>query len=224
MENRSRRALSVFVLAAAVIAVQAAPVPAAGDRRVFEAGWQSQGLQPVAKSRLDLLYVRPGLEAGTAPIEFAPVQVSMRPGWQSANRALERARMRPSEEQGLKDAVGEIVEDELRKAFAGARAPGGRRPLLQAQVLDLYLNAPEMQAAVPSKTYTQSYGDMVLVAELRDGEGGPLLLGSWDHRPAREWATARLTTRVENAIEVRAAAHGWATRLRGEFDRLDAGG
>jgi hypothetical protein len=224
MENRSLRVLAGLVLATGLVAAHASPAPTAGDRRSFSAAWQSQGLQPVAKSKLDLLYVRPGLAAGAAPIEFAPVQVSMRPGWQEANRSLERARLCPSEEQGLKDAVGRIVEDELHKAFSDALAPGGTQPVLHAQVLDLYLNAPEMQAAVHSKTYTKSFGDMVLVAELRDGAGGPLLLGSWDHRPAREWATARLTTRVENAIEIRAAAHGWATRLRQEFDRLHAGG
>ena len=48
------------------------------------------------------------------------------------------------------------------------------------------------EAPVASKTYTKSYGDMVLVAELRDGAGGPLLLGSWDHRPAREKILRRL--------------------------------
>src|ERR1043165_7049041 len=72
MKTRSLRDLSVFILAAVLTAAQAAPVPTAGDRRAFEAGWQSQGLQPVAKSRLDLLYVRPGLAAGTTPMEFAP--------------------------------------------------------------------------------------------------------------------------------------------------------
>jgi hypothetical protein len=224
MRLRARPTIVCFFLAAAAVAASASPGPGAGDRRSLAAQWQAQGLQPVAKSGLDELYVRPGLSSSGARLQLAPVQVSMRPGWQSANRALERARLRPSEEQGLKDAVARIVEDELHKAFADVPAPGGARPLLQARVLDLYLNAPEMQAAVASKTYTKSYGDMVLVAELRDGEGGPLLLGSWDHRPAREWPTARLTTRVENAIEGRAAAHGWASRLRREFDRLNAGG
>jgi len=217
--------LLCLALGGAALLAAAADVPARGDRASFAAHWQAQGLQPVAKTSLDLLYLRPGLAkaASAAPVRVAPVQVQMRENWQSANRALERARLRPVEVQTMKDEVGRIVGEELQQAFGDAHGALAGRPVLEARVLDLYLNAPEMQAAVHSKTYTQSYGDMVLVAELRDGDGGPLLLGSWDHRPAREWVTPRLTTRVDNAIELRAAAHAWAKRLRGEYDRLAAG-
>jgi hypothetical protein len=225
MKHTPARSAVCLGLALATVAL-AAPAPPRGDRAFFAQAWQAQGLQP-ARSNLDLLYLRPATTnaAIAAPVQVAPVvQVEMRDNWQSANRALERARLRPAEVQGLKDMVGNIVGDELRQAFEGAQSRGAGQPLLQAKVLDLYLNAPEMQAPVASKTYTKSYGDMVLVAELRDGAGGPLLLGSWDHRPAREFATARYTTRVDNAIELRAAAHSWARRLRGEYDRLAAGG
>jgi hypothetical protein len=223
MERALLRTSTCLAFAFAAVLAAAGETPARGNRAAFAAAWQAQGLQP-AKSNLDLLYLRPGLaRGGGAPVQVSVVQVQMRENWQSANRALERARLRPVEVQGLQDEVGRIVGEELQQAFAGAHAAAGR-PVLEARVLDLYLNAPEMQVAVHSKTYTNSYGDMVLVAELRDGAGGPLLLGSWDHRPAREFPTARLTTRVENAIEVRAAAHAWAKRLRGEYDRLAAGG
>ena len=197
--------------------------PARGER--FAADWQAQGLQPVATRSLDLLYLRPGPAATFGAMRIEPVSVELREGWQRANRALERARLRPGEEQVLKDQVAAIVADELREAFgAGASTPGGDAPVLQVRVLDLYLNAPEMQAAVASKTYTSAFGDMVLVAELRASPGGPLLLASWDHRPAREHVTPRLTTRVENAVEIRAAARGWARMLRRELDRLGSRG
>jgi hypothetical protein len=225
MKHATLRSSIALALALATIVVAAA-TPPRGDRASFAQAWQAQGLQP-AKSNLDLLYLRPAAAGGgsAAAVQVAPVvQVEMRDNWQSANRALERARLRPTEVQGLKDMVGSIVGDELRQAFAGARGRGAGQPVLEAKVLDLYLNAPEMQAPVASKTYTTSYGDMVLVAELRDGAGGPLLLGSWDHRPAREFPTARYTTRVDNAVELRAAARSWAKRLRGEYDRLAAGG
>jgi hypothetical protein len=220
------RALSCTVLAAVAVAASASPAPVNGNRKDYAAHWEAAGLREVSKSRLDELYLRPGTGpvAGAAPLQLAPVQVSMSETWQRADRALERARMRPDEEQQIKEEVAKIVADELQQAFHDAPSVGGARPVLHAQVVNLYLNAPDMQTALHSKTYTKSFGDMALVAEVRDGEDGPLLLGSWDHRPAREWPTARLTTRVENAMEVRAAAHGWAVRLRREFDRLNAGG
>jgi hypothetical protein len=217
MEKRSAvRLLLCLALAAGAAGASDAPPPA--DREHFAADWSAQGLQPVATRSFDLLYARPGAAAALQAVQLAPVQVEMREDWQRANRSLERARLRPAETQRLKDEVARIVADELGDAFGNAAGAG--TPVLEARVVDLYLNAPEMQAAVASKTYTQAFGDMVFVAELRDGPGGRLLLASWDHRPAREFATPRQTTRVENAIEVRAAAHGWAKLLRREFDRL----
>jgi hypothetical protein len=193
------------------------------SRAALSAQWQSAGLQPAAARNLDLVYVRPGWQAGAQAVQVAPVSVDMRPDWQRASRELEHARIHPEEVQQLKDEIAAVVEKEVRREFADARAAAGT-PVLQARVVDLYLNAPELKTAVATKTYTRSFGDMVLVAELRDGNGGPLLLGSWDHKPAREFSSLRLTTRVENAIEVRIAARAWARELRREFDRLGTGG
>ena len=124
----------------------------------------------------------------------------------------------------MKDEVAAIVEDELRSELAQVRGIGGAgAPVLEARVLDLYLNAPDLQTATATRVYTRSFGDMVLVAELRDQRGGRLLLGSWDHRPAREHPMLRQATRVDTAIEVRAAAHAWARKLRLELERLHAG-
>jgi hypothetical protein len=218
------RILFCLALAAGAAAAADAP-PARGGRAGFAADWQAQGLQPLDARGLDLLYLRPGAAGAAAVARVAPVEVELREGWQRANRGLERARLRPEEVQQLKDEVARVVGDEVREAFGPApMASGGGTPVLQVRVLDLYLNAPDLQAAVASKTYTNAYGDMVLVAELRDGPGGPLLLACWDHRPAREFVSPRLTTRVENVIEVRAAARAWARQLRREVERLGAGG
>lgn len=223
MESRLRLSL-LLCLAIATGAAPAAdvPRPARGDRAAFAADWQAQGLQAVDVKGLDLLYLRPGAAGSAGPLQVAPVEVELRENWQRANRSLERARLRPAEVQELKDQVAAIVADELRQAFGAppAGAIGASTPVLQVRVLDLYLNAPEMQAAVASKTYTNSFGDMVLVAELRAGPGGPLMLATWNHQPAREFVAPRLTTRVENSIEVRAAAHAWARLLRREFEKL----
>jgi len=222
MEMRFRLPLllSLAIATGAVAAADAPPVR--GDRAAFAADWRAQGLQAVDARGLDLLYLRPGVTGLAGPLQLAPVEVQLREGWQRANRALERARLRPEEVQQLKDQVAAIVAEEMQQVLGAppAAAAGAAVPVLQVRVLDLYLNAPEMQAAVASRTYTNSFGDMVLVAELRAGPGGPLLLASWDHRPAREFAAPRLTTRVENAIEVRAAARAWSRQLHRELERL----
>ena len=209
----------VCLAAACVACATAAAAPAPGSRQAFAADWQAQGLQP-AKSSLDLLYLRPGGEAGAGALQVAPVEVRMRPDWQRAERTLEYARLPAEQVQQLKDEVADIVADELRKAFADAPlAAAGASPVLQARVLDLYVNAPDVKSGVRVRSFTTAFGDMVLVAELRDAPDGKLLLASWDHRAARESATPRLTTRVENATEIRAAAHDWARLLRREMER-----
>ena len=214
-----RHALLAFFLALSATAVPAATgeLPPGSDRAAFAAHWAAQGLRPV-ESRLDLFYVAGGGPTrGVRSVEIAPVRVTLREGWQRADRSLERARLRPEEEQALRDEVARIVAEDLEKEFSKF-AWGIYEPVLHAQVLDLYLNAPDMQTAVHGKTYTKSFGDMVLVAELRS-TNGRIVRASWDHRPAREFVTPRLTTRVDNAIEIRAAAHGWARLLANEFMR-----
>jgi hypothetical protein len=223
----TRLSLLVLLLAAAVAAAAApSSPPARTDHAALVAGWKSQGLQQASSREFDLLYVRPGVISSAGPaVEVAPVTVELDPDWQRANLSLYRARMRPAEVQRLKDEVALIVANELKQQLAGLHAGGeAAAPVLEARVLDLYLNAPDMQTAVAARTYSRSFGEMVLVAELRDQRGGALLFGAWDYRPAREFATLRLTTRVENAIEVRAAAHAWARQLRREIDRLGSGG
>ena len=222
--------LRVPMLSLLLVAVTAAsappvsPVPAGVRRAELVADWRGQGLQASPTRNLDLVYVRPGARIrGDSVLQLLPVQVQLRADWQRANRELERMRVRPAEEQRLKDEVAVIVAEELRKQLGELKAGGGT-PVLQARVLDLYLNAPDIQTASNTRNYTRSFGDMVLVAELREAPGGSLLLGSWEHRPAREFSTLRLTTRVENAIEVRSAARAWARQLRRELDRLSAEG
>jgi hypothetical protein len=203
----------------------AAASPSPRETRAQAAArWQSQGLQPLRTRGLDLLYVRPGLRLSTVAVKVAPVAVEMREDWQRASPELAHARVRPREVQRLKDEVALIVADELHRELAGVRAGADAgAPVLEARVQDLYLNAPDLMLAPATRHYVRSFGDMVLVAELREGRGGPLLLGTWDHRPARDFPTLRLATRVENAIEVRAAARAWARQLRRELDRLAGG-
>jgi hypothetical protein len=195
-----------------------------GDRAAFAAEWQAQGLQPVDAAAWTCC------TCGRAPPAGRRARRSRRSRWSCAragsaptvgSNAPACARRKCS---SSRTRVATIVGDEVREAFGGPVGAGGAAPVLQVRVLDLYLNAPEMQAAVASKTYTNAFGDMVLVAELRAGPDGPLLLASWDHRPAREFVSPRLTTRVENVIEVRAAARAWARHLRREVERLGAGG
>jgi hypothetical protein len=217
-----RHALLAFCLALAASAAAAATdePPPHGDREAFAARWEAKGLRPV-DSRLDLFYAAGGGSTrGSRAVTIAPVQVSLHEHWQRANRSLERARLRPEEEQALRDEVAKIVAEELAKEF-GKYQWGIYEPVLHAYVLDLYLNAPDLQTAVHGKTYTTSFGDMVLVAELRS-TNGRIVRASWDHRPAREFAIARPTTRVDNAIEIRAAARGWAKLLAREFLRFPA--
>lgn len=206
--------------------VASAAVPARTDRQSYAGSWQEQGLQPVSGSRLDLLYVRAregGPKHSADFIKLAPVQVQLREDWQRADRALERARLRPAEEAELQDQVAAAVSEEVGKVFAQSPLMLGGDPVLQVRVVDLYLNAPEVQTAVQAKTYTTSFGDMVLVAELRDAQDDRLLAGSWDHRPARELTGLRLTTRVENSTELRAHVRRWAQVLRTDLGRAVAG-
>ena len=218
----ANRRLFVLLLAASsatVVAASSAPPPASRD--AFAAQWSAAGLAPVHNGRSDLVYARPGGAAAAGPaLQLAPVQVQMHRDWRRANMEFERIRLRPEEEQQIKDEVAQIVGDELQHELGATPVAGNASgPVLEVKVLDLFINAPEMRLAVQTHSYTKSYGDMVLVAELRDRPGGQLLAASWERPPVREYGTLRLTTKVENAIEVRQVAHNWARKLREDLGR-----
>ena len=89
---------------------------------------------------------------------------------------------------------------------------------LDAAIVDLYINAPDVTGASPVQRYTLSVGEMTLQAELRDSPTGEVLARVLDRREGRDRGVFELTTSVDNAAAAREAARAWAAILRRQLD------
>ncbi len=211
--------------AAAVLAADTA-VPAGGTPRTVqraEALWSHDGLRRTEVKGLDLVYVRPGAKmGGYRRVMLDPVQVAFRRDWDQSTVA--GMRIRSEDALRIKNRFAKQLRDaavkELSRGGYEVVEQGGDDVLqVGVSIVDLYLNAPDVQTAARVLTYTMSSGEMTLVAELRDSASGEIIARVLDRRLGRDRGFFRITTSIDNDIEAGEAAQTWAKILR---ERLDA--
>ncbi len=191
-----------------------------GTRRETEAQWSQAGLQRTDMRGMDLAYARPG--ASLAPyrsVMLRPVGVSFQRNWVRAATQATGSRMQARDFQQVADDVAASVRAEVGREFERGGytlvdAPGPGVLEVDVRVIELFLNAPDLPGAAQARSYSRSFGEMTLVADLRDSVSGELLMSVLDRSLGRDFQEFRLTTRVENTREVGIAAQDWAHALR----------
>jgi hypothetical protein len=186
-----------------------------------------EGLVRVGIEGIQQVYARPGAKlSGYTKVMLDPISVSFRRDWdpRPGGQAVS-----PSEKQAIRDGLAR----ELREAFTKELERSGHYQVvttpaadvlrIQADVRDLYINAPDVPRAADIHTYTVSVGEMTLVAEIRDAPSGDLIARIVDHRRDPDSPWLELTTRVENVAAAQRAAARWATILREQLDAANRG-
>jgi hypothetical protein len=212
--------VSFILLAAAVTLGAAAAIRADQSTAAVEAN--DEGLVPVEIKGLDHVYARPGANlSGYSKVMLDPVEISFSKNWKPDPAG---GPITPAERQTIKDGLAKILREELRKELAKS----GRYALtdvinadvlrVRAEIRDLYINAPDVPRAGPSRTYALSVGEMRLVAELRDAPTGALIARVVDYKKDPDAAWLHFTTRVDNVAAARRAAADWAQILRRQLD------
>ncbi len=129
-----------------------------------------------------------------------------------------------AEKQAIKDRLAKIFRQELTKEL---QRPGGYGVVdttgddvlrVRAEIRDLYINAPDLPRAGPTRIYALSVGEMRLVAELRDGPTGALIARVVDFKRDPDAPWLHLTTQVDNEAAARRAIADWAQILRRQLD------
>jgi hypothetical protein len=209
--------LAIGIMALGVCSTAFATEPAAPTAQVDE-----EGLAPVNVKGLDHVYARPGANLSAYDkIMLDPVEVSFSKSWQPDRTG---GPITPAERQKIKDGLARIFRDELQKELAKS----GRYPLvntpdadvlrIRAEIRDLYMNAPDVPRAGPSRVYALSVGEMRLVAELRDAPTGALIARVIDYKKDPDAPWLHMTTQVDNVAAARRAVADWARILRQQLD------
>ena len=216
--------LSAALAGSASVVVAAPGIDAPINKREAAAAWSAEGLRPVGNTRLDLVYARGDADLSVyRSVHLAPVDVAFQHQWERRLLSNTGTRIRPTElsqiKQDVADAVHDQVARELAKGGLQVVDTGGPGVVeIELRVVELYLNAPDLPTVNLTRNYARSFGEMTLVAELRDGGSGALLMRSLDRTLGRDFGQFRRFTRVENSMEVGSVASDWARALRKELD------
>lgn len=205
-------AAASFVLAMTV----AGPVFSADEA----AAVTPDGLELVKKSRLDVVYRRPGVDfAGYSKIMLDPVDVAFKKQW---TRDFKRVSTRDREQirSELAKEFQKVFFEELEEkgGYKIVDTPGPDVLRVIAGVVELYINAPDIATPGRSNTYALSTGEATLVAEVRDSESGSVIVRVTDRQRARESATMQWITSARNRADARIIMRKWAGALREGLD------
>jgi hypothetical protein len=104
--------------------------------------------------------------------------------------------------------------------------PGDDVLRVRAQIVDLYINAPEPKGASPTRVYVLDAGEMTLVAELYDSRTNAILARVVDRERGMERGLNELqiANRVTNTAEADRISSNGARRLKSALDKAREGG
>jgi hypothetical protein len=176
------------------------------------------GLLPLKLKHVDQAWRRPDASlAGYTQVLIRPVSVSFSPTWLP----------RDFGEYGLKDRDVERIRSDVAEAasesFARVLSKGGHATAtsaasnvldVQVEVVDLYVNGPEMLSEPLFRTYVRSVGEMRVVITLRDSVTGEALYRLSDHKRGEESWRLEWANSVYNRVELERLLTRAAHQLR----------
>jgi hypothetical protein len=197
----------------------------AADKAKLEEVMSHDGLQKIKVKGIDLAYARPGATlAGYDKVKLDPVEVAFRKDW-DPTRPGSMKKLTTEERENIRSGVSKVVYDsfaaELQKG-GGYRVVNEAGPdvlRVKAQIVNLYVNAPDTRSGASTRVYVVSAGEMTLAMELYDSETGQVLARVVDRREARSAGQLTISNSVINASEAEAIAANWARVLRNGLDK-----
>lgn len=210
---------TALAIALLVSAASAAADTGPSTRREADQQWSQAGLQRLDMRGMDLAYARPGSDVSSyRRVLLGPVQVQFQRHWARSAERSTGSRIPARDFEKVAQEVSAAVRAGVAREFESAGytlvdAPGPGVLQVDLRVTELFLNAPDFPGAAQTRSYTQSFGEMNLVADLRDASSGDVLMSVLDRSLGRDFDTFRLTTRADNVHEVGWAAQAWARLL-----------
>lgn len=170
-----------------------------------------EGLELIDGTRIDIVYAKPNVDLSRYDkVLLAPVSIAyQRSSAELTNRQV--ARMR-------REFRGALEDELMEGGYALAAEPAQEVLLLEASIVDLYVNRPTRPSAGRAVILTATSGEMTLMGELRDSSSGEVLVRFSDReRPRSYW---QRSTSISEWSEARRAFRFWAGILREGMDRF----
>lgn len=219
---KRRTALNLLLLAPAAGLVHAQQPAASGAANATE-----DGLEKIRVRNVDSVERRAGVDwAAYTAFLIQPVTVSFSRGWSA--RDYGRMGLSAADVGRMRSALAEIVTTEFAKALpqAGlkpATAAGEGVLAVQADIVDLVVNAPDTMASGRSRSYVMNAGEMRLVLELSDSVTGTVLARARDRKRGTDTGQLTWANSVYNRAEAERAVRGWAGQLTKSLEAARSG-
>jgi hypothetical protein len=188
----------------------------------------AEGLARIKSKDLDMVYTRPGASLATyKKVMLDPVEVSFSKNW-DPKRTGSNIKLGQAEREGIRTGVAKITMEQFSKelqaknGYPVVTAAGPDVLRARAKVVNLYVNAPDANAAGRSRTYTLSAGEATLFLELFDSETGQILARVVDRREGRNNGMVMLASPVQGAAEAEQIVQVWGHVLRKAMDTAHA--
>jgi len=213
MMHRSRPLLAALTTLALALPAWAADSPGLSD----------DGLAPIKVKNIDKAWKRPGASlAGYNRILIRPVSVAFAKHWDPRDYGGTFG-LKSAQVEKIRSSLGKLANDTFAKelargGYAVATAPGENVLDVEAQIVDLVVNAPESNSSTNSRTYVLSAGEMRLLVTLRDSITGTTLYRASDMKRGPETGRLEYASEVWNRAEAQLALSGWARQLKTALD------
>ncbi|MPY21139.1 DUF3313 family protein [Shewanella sp. YLB-07] len=161
-------------------------------------------------------------------ILISPSTVTFKKDWKrDYNRDERELSMRVEDKdvirikEGVEKLFDEVFQEELAKSthysIVTKAEPGTL--LLKPSVLNLEVNAPDLESAVNVKRYTDTTGEGTLLLEVFDGVSGQIVARIIDAEEAGDNDFYEWASRVSNRADAKRVIRKWAKSLREHLDK-----
>ena len=217
------RAIAVALIALNVVALPAAAASSEAPPETWE------GLKLVKRPGLDTVYLRDGASlAQYKRVMLDPVEVSFDKDWNPKSHVPLGDTADP---QAIRKNLGELARNVFRRelekkgGYPLVDEPGEDVLRVRAQIVDLYINAPESDGPGITHVYVLNAGEMTLMAELYDSRTNAILARVVDRERGLERGDNefQIANRVTNTAEADRILSNWAVRLRKALDKARGG-
>ena len=213
------RPLLVFAALALVACAGAGPHFAPGGEAT------NDGLRPLAGTRFDRAFARPGLDLSRYErIWLVSEGIAYE---KPPERARGSERDDPLEPMEREELESELFAA-LRTALFGdgvwklAEIPGPEVLLLRVALIDVVVEVPPEPLSSRAQVFIASAGHAILVLELVDSVSGQALVRVGDRGEFEPTTGLMRSTSIRNRIEVRRTFEAWARLARRGLDELHA--
>jgi hypothetical protein len=179
------------------------------------------GLVRIDSKKVDAVYWAEGATlAGYDAVMLTDTPVAFRKNWMrdfNASRQSLSDRVDEEDMSRIKSELSSAFRESFTEALSKAgyrivEEPGEDVLLLRPAIVDLDVNAPDLQSANMTRSYTADAGEMTLYLELYDSATGDKIGQVVDQERAMDSGRIEYTSRVTNRAE--------ANRILGKWSKL----